>query len=115
LRARGCYNPAEPLENRRETRMSLTKKELEHVALLSRLELSDEAAMKLAGQLGKVLDYVAKLSELKTDDVAPMTHPHDVSNVFREDEVAPSLSAEEALRNAPDRAGGCFRVPRVIA
>jgi aspartyl-tRNA(Asn)/glutamyl-tRNA(Gln) amidotransferase subunit C len=94
--------------------MSLTKKELAHVATLSRLELSDEMAGKMAGQLGKVLDYVTKLSEIDTEAIEPMSHPHDVTNVFREDETAPSLPVEEALKNAPDRTENSFRVPRVI-
>lgn len=95
--------------------MALSKEDICHVAHLSRLELSDMMAVKMAGQLSRMLDYFAKLNELDTDSTEPMSHPGALSNVFREDAPKPSLSVEEALKNAPDRQAGCFRVPRVIA
>ena len=94
--------------------MSLTTKDVAWVAHLSRLELPDETIEKMTAQLSDVLDYIEKLNELDTSDVEPMSHPGALSNVFREDEPGQSLPVDEALRNAPDRADGCFRVPRVI-
>jgi aspartyl-tRNA(Asn)/glutamyl-tRNA(Gln) amidotransferase subunit C len=94
--------------------MSLTKQEVAWVAHLSRIDLSDEMAEKMAGQLSQVLDYIAQLNEADTANVAPMSHAGGLANVFREDAPVPSLSPDQALRNAPDRAGDYFRVPRVI-
>ena len=94
--------------------MGLSKEELAHVALLSRLELSDEMAEKTAAQLSQILDYIAKLDELDTSDVEPMSHPGALSSVFRDDVPTGSLPREEATRNAPAEVEGFFRVPRVI-
>jgi len=94
--------------------MALTKKDVEWVAHLSRLELPDATLEKMAEQLGEVLDYFDKLNELDTGDVSAMSHPGALKNVFREDEPRDSLPRDAALGNAPDRADGCFRVPRVI-
>ena len=94
--------------------MGLTKAELTHVALLARLELTDDAVERTAEQLGKVLDYIAKLDELDTSGVEPLSHPGALSSVFREDVPTGSLPREEAMRNAPAQADGFFRVPRVI-
>lgn len=94
--------------------MSLTKKEVAWVAHLSRIELSDAMAEKMAGQLRQVLDYIAQLNEADTSNVEPMSHAGGLANVFRDDAPAPSLTPDQALRNAPDRAEGYFRVPRVI-
>lgn len=94
--------------------MGLTRQEVESVAHLARLELSAPMAEKMSGQLSAVLDYIAKLNELETKDVEPLSHAGGLSNVFRADEPRPSLSNAEALKNAPDQADGFFRVPRVI-
>ena len=94
--------------------MGLSKKEIEHVALLSRLELSDAMAGKMAAQLSQVLDYINKLNELDTTGIEAMSHPGALLNVFREDSPAGSLDPESALKNAPGQADGFFRVPRVI-
>ena len=94
--------------------MGLTQKEVEWVAHLARLELTEEMAGKMAGQLSQVLDYIAKLNAADTTGVEPMSHSGSLTGVFREDVPAPSLERDMALRNAPDQAGGYFRVPRVI-
>ncbi len=94
--------------------MSLSKADVLRVAHLGRLELTEETAAKMADQLSQVLDYFAKLNELDTDSVEPLSHPGALSSVFREDVPTPSLPVEEALKNAPEQQGGCFRVPRVI-
>ena len=94
--------------------MALSKEEVERVALLARLELSEEMAAKMASQLSQVLDYVAKLNKLDTSGAEPLSHPGAPGNVFREDAPTGSLEREAALKNAPDQADGFFRVPRVI-
>ena len=94
--------------------MGLTRKEVEWIAHLARLELTEEMAEKMADQLSQVLDYIAKLDAADTSGVEPMSHSGALSNVFREDVPSPSLDREAALRNAPEQSGGYFRVPRVI-
>ena len=94
--------------------MGLTRKEVEWIAHLARLELTDEMAGKMADQLSQVLDYIAKLNAADTTGVEPMPHSNAPANVFRGDIPAASLDRAAALRNAPDQAGGYFRVPRVI-
>jgi aspartyl-tRNA(Asn)/glutamyl-tRNA(Gln) amidotransferase subunit C len=94
--------------------MSLTPDDVRKVARLARLELSDAALARMQPQLSAILDYVAQLSQLNTDGVEPLAHPVPVQNVFREDEPAPSLPVDEALRNAPNRTGDYFGVPAVF-
>ena len=94
--------------------MGLSKQEVDRVAHLARLELSEEMAEKMAGQLNQVLDLFAKLNELDTTGVEPLSHPGALASVLREDVPTGSLPPEAALRNAPDAADGFFRVPRVI-
>jgi len=94
--------------------MRLTPQEVEHVALLGRLQLSDEERRRFTSQLNSILEYFDQLARIDTTGVPAMSHAVAMSNVFREDEPAPPLPSEEALRNAPDQARACFRVPRVI-
>jgi aspartyl-tRNA(Asn)/glutamyl-tRNA(Gln) amidotransferase subunit C len=96
--------------------MALSLAEVRRIAALARLELSPEEEQSLGAQLSGILDYVALLEELDVADVEPMTHALAAGELapLREDEVRPSLSAEEALANAPERDGTCFKVPRII-
>ena len=94
--------------------MALTKDEISWVAHLSRLEINDTMCEKMAVQLSQVLDYIDKLDELNTDGVEPLSHPRAVTNVFRDDLPTGSIENAQALKNAPDKLNGCFRVPRVI-
>lgn len=94
--------------------MKITKQEVEKVARLARLELQAGEAERLAGELGAILDYVAKLDELDTGGVAVTTHSQAVANAFREDEVRESLPREKALANAPQENEEAFVVPRII-
>jgi aspartyl-tRNA(Asn)/glutamyl-tRNA(Gln) amidotransferase subunit C len=91
--------------------MAITREDVLHVAELARLELTDEEIERLGGQLNAILEAVGKVSELDLVDVPPTSHPLDLVNVWAEDEPRPSLGAEEALANAPEREGGFFRVP----
>jgi len=85
-----------------------------HVALLARLELSEEELDRFAHELADILDYVAKLDELDTTDVPPTSHSLPLANVMREDVARPSLPRDEALANAPEAEDGYFKVPQVI-
>jgi aspartyl-tRNA(Asn)/glutamyl-tRNA(Gln) amidotransferase subunit C len=91
--------------------MAITREDVLHVARLARLQLSEVEVERFQGQLSAILEAVSKVQELDLADVPPTSHPLDVVNVWREDEPRPSLSVEEALANAPDRAGDLFRVP----
>jgi aspartyl-tRNA(Asn)/glutamyl-tRNA(Gln) amidotransferase subunit C len=88
--------------------------EVEHVALLARLRLSAEEKQLFTGQLNAILHYMEKLNELDTGGVEATFHVVPHHNVMRGDEVRGSFSAEVSLENAPDKAQGCFRVPKII-
>jgi len=94
--------------------MRLTPEEVEHVALLSRLKLTAAERERFTTQLNSILEHFEQLQQIDTSGVPPMSHAVPTSNVLREDESARSLAPQEALRNAPDQARDCFRVPRVI-
>ncbi|GAB6165297.1 Asp-tRNA(Asn)/Glu-tRNA(Gln) amidotransferase subunit GatC [Thermostilla marina] len=94
--------------------MGLSRADVEKVSLLARLALSDDEIDVMAGQLAKVLDYMRLLEEADVDGVEPLAHAADVTNVFRADEVKPSLPREKALANAPNHDGECYRVPAVL-
>ena len=88
--------------------------QVRYIAHLARLELSPAEEEKFARQLTRILSYVEKLRELDTTNVPPTSHVLPVNNVFREDKLYFSLSAEEALSNAPSRKNNHFQVPRVV-
>lgn len=92
----------------------ISSKEIEKIARLAHLKLSDEEKEQFAEQVGQILDYVDKLNEVDTDDVLPLSHTVEIKNVFRSDDVKPSLSREEVLKNAPQRNEKFFRVPKVV-
>ena len=92
----------------------ITRQDVNRVALLARLRLADDELDAMTKHLGQVIQYVEQLAEVHTDDVEPMAHAVDVSNVFRGDEPRPSLAREAALANAPHSDGECFLVPAVL-
>jgi aspartyl-tRNA(Asn)/glutamyl-tRNA(Gln) amidotransferase subunit C len=94
--------------------MKITRKEVEHVALLARLNLAEEELETFTGQMDAILAYVDKLNELDTSNIVPTAHAVPMENAFRADEVRPSIGTENALANAPERVEGFFRVPKVI-
>lgn len=94
--------------------MSISKETVTHVADLSRLEFSEAETERLAMEMGDVLVYMETLNKLDTTGVKPTEHILPVQNVFRADEVKPSLPIEDVLANAPDADAGCFKVPRVL-
>lgn len=94
--------------------MALERKDVEHVAHLARLHLTEEELGRFHKQLDNILQYVEKLNEADTSGVEPLAHAAPAGNVFREDEVKPSLERSAALAEAPDSDGYVFRVPRII-
>ena len=94
--------------------MSVTLKDVDHIAKLARLEFNDEEKEKLTHQLNSILVYMEQLNKLDTDKVEPLSHVIDLDNVLREDVVKPGLSVEEALKNAPSKTESFFKVPKVI-
>ncbi|MEN6492749.1 MAG: Asp-tRNA(Asn)/Glu-tRNA(Gln) amidotransferase subunit GatC [Thermoguttaceae bacterium] len=94
--------------------MAISREEVEKVSLLARLRLSEEELDKMTTQLGAILQYIELLDEVDTTAVKPMAHALDVADVFRPDEVRPSLDREEALANAPHCDDECYLVPAVL-
>ena len=92
--------------------MKISQEEIKNIALLSRLEIKDLEAAEKA--LSNILTYVEELEELDLTDVEPMVHAVPLQNVYRPDEMKPSLPREAALQNAPEEENGYFRVPRVV-
>jgi aspartyl-tRNA(Asn)/glutamyl-tRNA(Gln) amidotransferase subunit C len=88
--------------------------DIEHVARLARLELTDDERARLREQLGVILEAAAKVSEVATEDVPPTAYAIARSNVLRPDEITPSLTTEEVLSNAPEVEDDRFKVPRVV-
>lgn len=95
-----------------EPKISL--KEVEHVARLARLELSDADKERMRRELDSILSYIDKLRALDTEGVEPTSHAIPMTNVMREDAPRPSFPQEEMLANAPERSGEFFRVPKII-
>ncbi len=94
--------------------MAATEIDVKYVAHLARLALSPAEEQKLGEQLGHILGYIEKLRELDVAHVEPTAHAVPMVNITRADEVRPSLSQAEALRNAPRQANGLFIVPKVV-
>ena len=88
--------------------------DVKYVAHLARIALTPEEEQKLGAQLGQILGYIEKLKELDVTGVEPTAHAIPLVNVTRPDEVRPSLSHEDALRNAPATANGLFMVPKIV-
>jgi aspartyl-tRNA(Asn)/glutamyl-tRNA(Gln) amidotransferase subunit C len=91
--------------------MAIDREQLLHVAHLARLDLRDDEVERLGAQLNDIVEAVSKVSRLDLADVPPTSHPHDVVNVWADDEPRPSLPVADALANAPERDGSMFRVP----
>jgi aspartyl-tRNA(Asn)/glutamyl-tRNA(Gln) amidotransferase subunit C len=94
--------------------MSLDLDQVRKVAKLARLEASDADLIRIQQQLSAIFDYVDQVQQLNTEGVEELAHPLPVRNVFRDDTPAASLPVDEALRNAPTRAGNYFGVPAVF-
>jgi aspartyl-tRNA(Asn)/glutamyl-tRNA(Gln) amidotransferase subunit C len=88
--------------------------DIEHVARLARLELTEDEKARLREQLGVIIEHAAKVGEVAADDVPPTAYAIPRSNVLRPDEITPSLSTEEVLSNAPEVEADRFKVPRIV-
>ncbi|MDN5893310.1 MAG: Asp-tRNA(Asn)/Glu-tRNA(Gln) amidotransferase subunit GatC [Nocardioides sp.] len=92
----------------------ITRQEVEHLADLARIDLSDAELDQIAPQLSVILESVASIKEAAADDIAPTSHALPLTNVFREDVVVPGLTAEQALSGAPEVDQQRFSVPRIL-
>ena len=93
---------------------NLTRADVEHVAHLARLGLTEEELARLEGQLNHILDQYAILTTLDTEHIAPTAQTIELLNILRDDVVHPSLAVEDALANAPERSGDHFVVPAIL-
>ena len=91
----------------------ITKEQVEHVAKLARLSLTNEEVDLYTKQLSKILDYIDQLNQVNTEGVEPMTQPIPKVNVTREDIVKKQFERQDVLRNAPHEEYGFFRVPKI--
>jgi aspartyl-tRNA(Asn)/glutamyl-tRNA(Gln) amidotransferase subunit C len=94
--------------------MKLSREEVEHIADLARLALSDEEVARYQGQLSTILEHFEHLQELETDDIPPTASVLPLRSVMRADEARPPLERERILQNAPEARDGCFKVPAVL-
>ncbi len=92
----------------------ISREEVEHVARLARLSLTDEEKARMGEELSSILGYIDQLREPDTSSVDPTSHAIPMVNVMREDEVRPSYPVEAMLQNAPEREGDFVRVPKII-
>jgi aspartyl-tRNA(Asn)/glutamyl-tRNA(Gln) amidotransferase subunit C len=93
---------------------ALSRADVEHVAYLARLGLSDDELTRLEGQLNHILEQYAKLAELDTEHIPPTAQTIELENILRDDVARDSLDPEDVLRNAPDRDGEFFVVPAIL-
>lgn len=94
--------------------VKISRKQVEHVAKLARLELAEEEIATNTEQLNSILEYAAMLEGINTEDIVPTAHAVPLHNVLREDEIKSSLERDKVLANAPEAEDGFFKVPRII-
>lgn len=94
--------------------MKISPDDVKYIAHLARLELKEEELEEFSHQLGRIITYVEKINELKTDDIPPTSHVLTLQNVMREDKIESSFKQVDVLANAPSVDGDYFKVPRVI-
>jgi aspartyl-tRNA(Asn)/glutamyl-tRNA(Gln) amidotransferase subunit C len=94
--------------------MAAAEIDVKYVAHLARIALSSEEEQKLGAQLGNILGYIEKLNQADVSGVEPTAHAFPLVNVTRPDETRPSMSNDDALRNAPAKANGLFIVPKIV-
>lgn len=92
----------------------ITREEVAHLADLARIDLSEAELDQLAPQLSVILESIASISDIATDDIPPTSHPIEMTNVFREDVIQPGLTAAQALAGAPAAEEQRFSVPRIL-
>ena len=94
--------------------MRVSKHDIEHIAMLARIDLNEEEKELFGSQLSSILEYMEKLNELDTTDIEPTSHVLSLQNVMREDSVRESIPREDALMNAPSHTEKFYRVPKII-
>ncbi len=94
--------------------MKIDRKDVEKLAHLSRLELTEEELANMESDMNKMLQFVEKINEMDLEGVEPLAYMSEEVNILREDEVKQDITHEEALKNAPDKDTDYFRVPKVI-
>lgn len=94
--------------------MRITREQVEHVAHLARLNLTEDEKEQMTKDMEAIIAFADQINALDIKDVAPTAHVIPINNVFREDEVVPSMDRELLLSNAPSQANGCFSVPKVV-
>ncbi len=92
----------------------IDESQVRQVAKLSRLDLTDDEVARFSIELSAIVEYIEKLNELDVDSVEPLAHCLPLHNVFRADEIRPSLDTEAALSNAPQRHDEYFKVPKIL-
>lgn len=95
--------------------MRITPKDIYHLGKLSKIELKEEEIKKLSSQIEQILSFVNQISQLKEENCKPQTHATGIKNVFREDEVKPSLSQQQALSNAKETHQGYFKIEAIFS
>jgi aspartyl-tRNA(Asn)/glutamyl-tRNA(Gln) amidotransferase subunit C len=93
---------------------AITRTDVEHLARLARIAMTDDELDAMAGQLDVILESVGRVQQVAAADIPPTSHPLPLTNVLRPDEPVPGLSAEQALAAAPAAEDGRFRVPRIL-
>lgn len=93
---------------------AITRDDVAHLARLARIAMTDDELDRLAGELDVILGAVARVQEVAADDIPPTSHALPLTNVLRDDEPVPSLSADAALSGAPEAEDGRFRVPQIL-
>mgnify|MGYP000471722948 FL=1 len=94
--------------------MKITKETIDHLADLAKLEFNEKEKENIKNDMEKILDFVNKIEELNTEDVAPLIHVNTEINVLRKDDVVESISQKEALKNAPNKDSDYFKIPKVL-
>ena len=100
--------------DREGEKMSITKNEVEQVAMVARLALSEEEKDYFTKDLNSILQFIEQLNQLDTNEVDMTIHAIPISNVLREDVIGETLEVDKALQNAPDEKDGQYRVPRIL-
>jgi aspartyl-tRNA(Asn)/glutamyl-tRNA(Gln) amidotransferase subunit C len=93
---------------------NIKKEDMEYLGKLARIQLSDEEKEHLQKELKKIIGYISQLDKISTEEIEPTYHVLDITNVFRQDEKRDSLKQEKVFKNAPEKKGQYFRVPRII-
>jgi aspartyl-tRNA(Asn)/glutamyl-tRNA(Gln) amidotransferase subunit C len=94
--------------------VKITKEQVEHVANLARLNLTEEEKEQMTTDMEAIIEFANRINEIDIDNINPTAHIIPVNNVFREDEINLSFSRDELLSNAPNKENGCFSVPRIV-